>query len=111
MAISSAGAGGWALGPEATRCVSSIKDYSSANNAQPVAFDSRQEQRVVRLRPRLSPAPASSLYLQRNAHRAMIAAHDVRVDLGLLHFLRERFGDQHIVDSPSDVTRACVREL
>ncbi len=36
---------------------------------------------------------------------------NVGVDLRFLHFLLERFGDEHVVDSPSHVARARVREM
>src|SRR5690606_13695551 len=76
---------------------------SSRTIANPLRLATGTAQRSM---PRLS-----SLYIQRDAHRAMIAAHHVRVDLGFLHFLPERLGNQYVVDSPSDVAGAGVREL
>src|SRR5688572_18735797 len=41
----------------------------------------------------------------------MIRPQDVRMDLRALHFLLQSVGYQYVVDSPSDVARARIREV
>src|SRR6187402_1643423 len=51
------------------------------------------------------------LKIERDAYRAVIRTHDLDVDFRFLHLLFQRFGYEHVVDSPSHVARARVCEM
>ena len=48
---------------------------------------------------------------ERDAHRAMVAAHHVGVDGGVFHGFAQGFGDEEVIDSPSDVALSGIDSI
>src|SRR5690606_36599188 len=80
--------------------------HSSVRTSSRSVLATAEERRGER-----ASAAGCGLTIQGHAHRAVIASEDVGVNLRLLHFLLERRGHQDVIDSPSDVAFARVREL